>query len=173
MISHGLISAMLFLLAGILYVRTHDRTINHYSGLHQPMPVYFSFVLVAFFASLGLPGLSGFIAEFFVLTGAFTGAWSDTLHVIFPFIALLGMLLGAAYCLWTVQRMFIGTFHTQIQNGEALLTDLTLTEKLTLIPLSIGIVLLGIFPQLLLQFINPFVEQWMPQVFSITSTTGI
>jgi NADH-quinone oxidoreductase subunit M len=173
MVSHGLISAMLFLLAGVLYVRTHDRTINHYSGLHQPMPVYFSFVLLAFFASLGLPGLSGFIAEFFVLTGAFTGAWSDTIHILFPFIALLGMFLGAAYCLWTVQRMFIGTFHTQTPNGEELLTDLTLTEKATLIPLAIGILLLGIFPQLLLQFINPFVEQWLPQVFSLTLTTEI
>src|SRR5687768_16623411 len=70
MFSHGFISAMLFLIAGVLYDRTNDRLINNYSGLTSKMPVFFVFVLIAFFASLGLPGFSGFIAEIMILLGA-------------------------------------------------------------------------------------------------------
>ncbi|MFN7490936.1 MAG: NuoM family protein [Chryseotalea sp.] len=166
MISHGFISAMLFLLAGVLYVRTHDRKIAHYSGLHQVMPVYFSFVLIAFFASLGMPGLSGFMAEFFVLTGAFMAGGSQAIiPFVFPMLALVGILLSAGYYLWTIQRMFMGTFHTSLSIEKSVFTDLSSQEKMMLVPLAILVFVLGLFPQVILQYINPFIEQWMSVVF--------
>ncbi len=158
MISHGFISAMLFLLVGVLYDRTHDRMIQNYSGLSSKMPVYFSFTLLAFFASLGLPGLSGFMAELMVFLGAFkSGSTNYLLHESFAIIATLGLVLGAAYYLWTLQRMFFGQYHVKI-NLDNQLTDVDFREKLMLFPLAIFIIVLGIFPQLLLDYLNPFAD---------------
>jgi NADH-quinone oxidoreductase subunit M len=130
------------------------------------MPVYFSFVLIAFFASLGMPGLSGFMAEFFVLTGAFIAGGSQAIiPFVFPMLALVGILLSAGYYLWTIQRMFMGTFHTSLSIEKSVFTDLSLQEKMTLVPLAILVFVLGLFPQVILQYINPFIEQWMSVVF--------
>jgi NADH-quinone oxidoreductase subunit M len=150
MTSHGLISAMLFLIAGVLYDRTHDRTIANYSGLASKMPVYTTFVLVAFFAALGLPGLSGFIGEVMVFLGAFR---SDLIPAWIAMISTGGLVFGAGYCLWTIQRMFFGPYSVR-EPGEMI--DVTTREKLMLLPLAILILALGIFPQLLITFINPY-----------------
>jgi NADH-quinone oxidoreductase subunit M len=150
MTSHGLISAMLFLIAGVIYDRTHDRTIANYSGLASKMPVYTTFVLIAFFATLGLPGLSGFIGEVMVLLGAFS---SQHVPVWIAAVSTTGLIFAAGYCLWTIQRMFFGQFAVK---GDLSLHDINTREKLMLIPLSILIIVLGIFPQLLINYINPF-----------------
>ena len=107
MVSHGVLSAMLFLIAGVLYDRTHDRRIDSYRGLIQPMPRYTTLTAIAFFASLGLPGFSGFVGELFTLMGSFQSAW---LPGWLTALATTGILLAAAYFLWTLQRMFFGPY---------------------------------------------------------------
>jgi NADH-quinone oxidoreductase subunit M len=165
MISHGIISAMLFLLAGVLYDRTHDRQIANYSGLQSVMPHYTALVLVAFFASFGLPGFSGFIAEFLALTGAFQSqAVNQLLPTWMPLVAILGIIITAAFYVWTIQRMFFGTFYCR---SEHALPDLSLREKVLLYPLAMATFALGIFPQPLLNWLNPFADS-LSQLFVVT-----
>lgn len=157
MVGHGIITSMLFLLAGVLYDRTHDRQIEHYSGLLKPMPGYFTFILIAFFASMGLPGLAGFIGEVMVLLGAFrSNSANQLLHESMAIVATVGLVIGAAYYLWTIQRMFFGKLHIKGDAHESMLTDITMREKSMLIPLGIAAFVFGVFPQLLLDYINPF-----------------
>ena len=155
MFSHGLISSMLFLIAGVIYDRTHDRLIENYGGLSIQMPKYAVFVGIAFFASLGLPGFSGFIAELMVFLGAFKSS-----HVIgaipswMPIVATLGLVLGAGYYLWTFQRMFLGQFWVKSKEWLPVMKDLNAREYSMLVPLMILIILFGIFPSLLLNLIE-------------------
>jgi NADH-quinone oxidoreductase subunit M len=165
MVSHGIISAMLFIIAGVLYDRTQDRMIESYSGLISKMPTYFAFTLIAFFASLGLPGFSGFMAEIMVFLGAFKSNGANGLiHESFAIIATLGLALGAAYYLWTLQRMFFGKYNLKGGIQDHQLIDLDLREKLILLPLAFTTFALGIFPQTLLTFINPFAEGFSESV---------
>lgn len=156
MFSHGIISAMLFLVVGVIYDRAHDRMIQNFRGLAHMMPVYTVFVVIAFFASLGLPGFSGFIAELLVLAGGFgapeaTGLLPRWLTV----VAVFGLLLAAAYYLWALQRMFFGKYWIFPELREkAILTDLNTREYLMLVPLAILALLFGIFPHLLLDKIG-------------------
>lgn len=167
LVSHGIISAMLFLLAGVLYDRTMDRAIDHYSGLASRMPYFFAFVLVGFFAALGLPAFSGFIAEILVLLGAFkSNSVNGLIHESFAIVATLGLLLGAAYFLWAIQRMFFGPFDLKGKGKAEQLVDLDNREYATLIPLGVMAVVLGIFPQLLLDWLNPFAESFINTVLS-------
>ncbi|GAB4015049.1 complex I subunit 4 family protein [Spirosoma koreense] len=162
MVSHGILSAMLFLIAGVLYDRTHDRRIDSYRGLMQPMPQYTTLTVVAFFASLGLPGFSGFVGELFTLMGSFQSPW---LPGWLTALATTGILLAAAYFLWTLQRMFFGP--TWIRPFEAqagtssVLADLTAREKILLIPLGLMTLLLGLFPNLLFNLSSATVAQWL------------
>ncbi len=152
MFSHGILASLLFLIAGVLYDRTHDRMIENYRGLAVRMPVYTAIVMVAFFASFGLPGFSGFIAELFILLGAFNAEFVNGLIPKWmAIVATLGILLGAVYYLWTLQRMFFGKFwiRTGITWKEGLY-DLTTREKSIMIPLALLAVLFGLFPHLLL-----------------------
>jgi NADH-quinone oxidoreductase subunit M len=162
MISHGIISAMLFLLAGVLYDRTHDRIISNYSGLASKMPGYFAVILIAFFASMGLPGFSGFIAEVLVFLGAFkSNSANGLIHESFAIVATLGLILGAAYYLWALQRMFFGPLNLKGGSTTEQLTDLTTREYGMLIPLGVAALAFGIFPQPLLNWINPFAQQFI------------
>lgn len=143
--SHGILSAMLFLLAGVLYDRTHDRRIDSYQGLVSKMPFFTTLTGVAFFGSLGLPGLSGFIGEFFSVMGGFN---SGTIPLWLVALSTLGIILAAGYFLWTFQRMFFGKLWVR-EHDLALLTDLTLREKIMLFPLAILAIVFGIMPNLL------------------------
>lgn len=168
MFSHGIISAMLFLIAGVLYDRTHDRMIENYSGLATKMKAYTAFVIVAFFASLGLPGFAGFIGEVLVFFGAFQSHnINDLIPVWMPIVATGGLLLGAAYYLWTIQRMFYGPYSLRIHVGE--LTDLDNREYIMLLPLAILALLFGILPQLLMNYIDPFTGEWVEELFKNAS----
>ncbi len=167
LVSHGVISAMLFLLAGVLYDRTHDRTIANYSGLSTKMKAFTGMVLIGFFASMGLPGFSGFIAEIMVFLGAFKSASTNgILHESLAIIATLGLVLSAAYYLWTIQRMFFGEFYVKGEISESALHDLTHREYLMLLPLSLATLFFGIFPQTLIQFIDPFAQHFIETVLS-------
>ncbi|ARS34262.1 complex I subunit 4 family protein [Pontibacter actiniarum] len=156
MFSHGIISAMLFLVVGVIYDRAHDRMIQNFRGLASVMPAYTAFVVIAFFASLGLPGFSGFIAELLVLVGGFgapeaTGLLPRWLTV----VAVFGLLLAAAYYLWALQRMFFGKYWIFPElRAEAVMTDLNKREYLMLVPLAVLALLFGIFPHLLLDKIS-------------------
>ena len=147
MFSHGILSAMLFLIAGVLYDRTHNRIIEHYRGLLNKMPVYTAFVMIAFFASLGLPGFSGFIGELFTLLGAFG---SDLVPNWMAVIGAFGIVLSAAYFLWTLQRMFFGNFWIRKSDNLVIeLNDVDNREKLMLLILAFITLLIGIMPALI------------------------
>ena len=149
MFSHGFISALLFLLVGVVYDRTHDRMIEHYRGLASKMPYYTAIVIVGFFASLGLPAFSGFIAEILVFLGSFA---SETLNGLVPrwmvVVSILGIVLTAAYYLWTLQRMFFGNYWVKNESWTNELTDLTPREYIMLLPLAFGALLFGVLPNL-------------------------
>ena len=160
MVSHGVLSSMLFLLAGVIYDRTHDRQIDNYRGLIGPMPRYTILTGIAFFASLGLPGFSGFVGELFTLMGAFQ---AGPLPVWIPALSTLGIVLAAAYFLWTYQRMFFGTFWYKM-DSSIVLPDLTTRETALLVPLAILSVLLGILPGLLFDITGPTVQAFLERL---------
>ncbi len=156
MVSHGFLSTMLFFLVGVVYNRVHDRDIYNFRGLGTLMPKYTTFVMIAFFASLGIPGLSAFIGEAFSLFGAFK---SPTVNGYLPYwmaiCGSVGILLSAAYFLWTHQRMFFGTL--SLKGGDVwktALTDLDLREVLALLPLALLTLVLGIMPSLVFDKVN-------------------
>ncbi|OHX65288.1 complex I subunit 4 family protein [Flammeovirga pacifica] len=160
MFSHGVISSALFLIAGVLYYRTGDLEIESYSGLSSKMPKYTMLATIAFFASLGLPGFSGFMAELFVFLGAFNS--SAVNHLIprwMTVTAVLGLVLSAAYYLWAMQRIFLGKYFLKKESWESLLKDLTPRELLMLAPLAIMTLALGIYPKLLINLIEGSVTE--------------
>jgi NADH-quinone oxidoreductase subunit M len=167
MFSHGILSALLFLIAGVLSGRTQNRMIENYSGLSTKMPIYFGIVLVAFFASLGLPGFSGFIAEITVLFGAFESMSTNGLiSEAFAIVATIGLLLNAGYFLWTIQRMFFGKFNVKGDIKAQALTDLHQREISMMGALIVLTLVFGLFPQVLLDYINPFANNFVDQILN-------
>jgi len=164
MVSHGVLSAMLFLIAGVVYDRTHDRTIENYRGLITTMPRYTVLTGIAFFASLGLPGFSGFVGELFTLMGAFQ---ADNMPVWIPALSTIGIVLAAAYLLWTYQRMFFGAFwykNNEPHENELMLTDLTKRETGMLVPLAMLSIALGILPGIVFDITGPTVQAWIERL---------
>lgn len=155
MFSHGIISAALFLIAGVLYRRTGNLEIENYSGLSSKMPRYTMLATIAFFASLGLPGFSGFMAELFVFLGAFnSSAVNNLIPRWMTVVATLGLVLSAAYYLWAMQRIFLGKYYLKDKSHESKLNDLTTRELIMLAPLAIITLLLGVYPKLLINLIE-------------------
>ncbi len=137
MISHGLISAALFLCVGVLYDKLHSRMISSYGGLVNYLPKY-SFLFVIFaLAALGLPGTSGFLGEFLVLTGAFQKSYLAAM------LATFGVILGAAYMLWLTKRVIFGAVNnSEIKN----LSDVNKLELIMLATLAFFIIFFGFYP---------------------------
>lgn len=150
MFNHGTITAMLFLIVGVIYDRAHTRDIDGFGGLAVQMPVYTGFTTLAFFAVIGLPGLSGFVSEAFVFLGSFG---FETIRVI-AIISTLGILLGAGYMLWTLQRIYLG----KLNEKWASLSDLDMREYAMLVPLSLIIIFLGVYPSAMLDLMNTSVN---------------
>ena len=136
MFSHGMITAMLFLLVGVIYDRAHHREIEGFGGLAVSMPVYAGVASLAFFAALGLPGMTGFIAEALVFIGAFS------VYRVLTILAALGIIITAGYVLWTMQRVFLGKLNPKYEKIE----EINGRELFTLIPLAILTVFFGIYP---------------------------
>lgn len=136
MFTHGLIAATLFLLVGMIYERTHTRQITEFGGLYSVVPRYSMLMTLALLASMGLPGLAGFVAEFHTLVGAFE-RWGLVVG-----IACIGVLITAAYCLRTVSRMFSGPVNPRFGH----IKDLSAREMAAAVPLVVLIVALGLFP---------------------------
>jgi NADH-quinone oxidoreductase subunit M len=152
--THGLISSMLFLIVGVIYDRAHHREIEGFGGLAKVVPEYTAVMGLAFFASLGLPGLAGFVSEFLVLNGSFMNLpWHTAL-------AALSAIITAAYYLWTIQRMFLG----QLNPKYAQLTDLNWRERLTLYPLAALTLVFGFYPNVMLSLINADLFRLLRQV---------
>lgn len=156
MVSHGFLSSMLFFLVGVVYNRVHDRDIYNFRGLSTLMPKYTVYVMIAFFASLGLPGFSAFVAEAFSLAGAFKShGFNGLLPQWMAVCGAIGILLSAAYFLWTLQRMFFGK--ELLKGGDIwklALTDINWRETVTLLPLALLALCLGIMPWLVFDKIN-------------------
>jgi NADH-quinone oxidoreductase subunit M len=150
MFNHGTITAMLFLIVGVIYDRAHTRGINDFGGLASQLPIYTGFVTIAFFAAIGLPGMSGFVSEAFVFLGSFSSNVIRTLSL----ISTLGILLGAGYMLWTLQRIFFGPLNEK----WASMKDLDTREYLMFIPLTAIIIFLGIYPSGMLNIMNTSVN---------------
>ncbi len=142
MFNHGTITAMLFLIVGVIYDRAHTRDLDAFGGLAITMPKYTGIMTVAFFAALGLPGLSGFVSEAFSFLGAFQ---VDELRIV-TIASTLGIVLTAAYMLWTLQRVFLGKVNEKWAN----LPDINGREIFTLVPLAIIVLVLGIYPSFML-----------------------
>jgi len=148
MFNHGTITSMLFLIVGVVYDRVHDRTIDKFGGLANIMPGYFFVVAIAFFAALGLPGLSGWWSESFVFIGAFR---NESIRL-WTILSLAGVVLGAAYMLWLLQRAFLGTLKTR--EWENHLPDLDRREWTMLVPLLLITIALGVWPSPVLNMMN-------------------
>jgi NADH-quinone oxidoreductase subunit M len=155
MVNHGLITGALFLLVGVIYERTHDRTIAKMGGVAGIMPVYAVALGFFVFASGGLPGLSGFVGEFLVLVGAFEYA------PVVAAIATFCMILAAGYLLWMFQRVAFGEVSEFFKSLGHHLTDMTPTEILTLGPLAALVVVFGLFPGLILDLVKGSVAQFL------------
>jgi NADH-quinone oxidoreductase subunit M len=153
MVNHGLITGALFLLVGVIYERTHDRLIARMGGLAAPTPVYAAVFGFFVLASVGLPGLAGFVGEFLVLVAAF-----DFSPVVAA-IAALVMMLAAAYLLWMYQRVVFGDLSEFLRGLRGHLHDMTPQEILTLAPLAAMTLALGIVPALVLDLLHAPVEE--------------
>jgi NADH-quinone oxidoreductase subunit M len=138
MISHGIVSAALFLCVGVVYDRMHSRQISTYGGLVNRMPLYAFVFMVFTLANVGLPGTSGFVGEFLALIGTFKA------NVLVATIATLGVILSAAYALWLYRKVIFGQLEKPSLAG---IRDLDYREVLVLAPLVILTILFGIYPK--------------------------
>ena len=142
MFNHGTSTAMMFLLVGILYERSHHRWIVKpdgklgFGGLYTQLPKYSIVFIIAMFASMGLPGLSGFISEALIFLGIYEKYTTITV------LAVIGLLIGAAYLLWMFKRMFFGPVGTDCKGYE----DMNPREVFYMIPLCIAVIVFGIYP---------------------------
>src|SRR5205085_1796433 len=154
MIAHGITSAAMFFLVGVVYERAHHREISRFGGLATTMPIYTGYSTVAFFANLGLPGLCGFIGEVMVLLGCFQAARPGSLLmqyyggsawgaiITLSVISCLGVILTAGYMLWTMQRVFLGPEKSEYRAFP----EVDAREHVVLIPLTVMAILLGVLP---------------------------
>jgi NADH-quinone oxidoreductase subunit M len=143
--NHGIITGALFFLVGVIYERAHTRDLKAFGGLGAKVPVYAGILTFTTFASLGLPGLAGFVSEFLVFQGAFA--------LIRPFaiVSALGIIVSAAYLLWKViQQLLLGPLNER----WAKLTDMNSREVITLVPLMFFMLIFGLYPAAILDLIN-------------------
>ena len=149
MFNHGTITAMMFLLVGVVYDRAHHRDINGFGGLVNLMPVYSGISILGFFAAMGLPGFSSFISEVLVLLGA----WQE-----YPNLAIVGALvivLTAGYMLWMIQRMYLGASNERYAG----IAEINGRELFTLVPLGIIVIAVGVYPQPVLELLSGTLDQ--------------
>jgi len=166
MFNHGIITGALFLLVGVIYDRAHVRQIDGFGGLARTMPIFAGVMSFSCFASLGLPGLSGFVGEFFSLVGAFKP--NAVLSMDFAFKAIViasasGIVITAGYFLWMLQRIFMGKENEKWKK----LPDISGRELFTIIPLMILMLLIGIWPRLLVDVMNPTIIRMVDFVASL------
>jgi NADH-quinone oxidoreductase subunit M len=148
MINHGLITGALFFLVGVIYDRAHLRDLDAFGGLAKQLPIYAGLMMFTCFASLGLPGLAGFVSEFLVFLGSFGAA--GLAYQIMTGISLLGVVFTAALFLWMIQRMFLGEPNPR----WAGLKDMDRGELFAIVPLAVLTLAIGVYPLPILNMIN-------------------
>lgn len=163
MIAHGITSAGMFFLVGVIYDRVHHRNLDEMGGLLQRMPIFGALSIVIFFGAMGLPGLCGFIGEVLVLLGAWHySAW----------LAAIGatvVILTAGYILWTVQRVYLGAeYHGP--HPEAL-QPMSIREIAVGLPLAVLAVVLGVYPQAVFSYTEPSLRQTIQALADWTRRT--
>ena len=148
MFNHGLSAAGMFFLVGVIYERTHTRNLEEFGGLFPLVPIYGGILIFTGMASLGLPGLNGFISEFLVVRG--------TWPILTPYtaISMLGLLFTGAYILKGIQKVLHGPLNEHWAHGEHTLTEITPREVLVMAPLMVLILWIGIYPAWILDVIN-------------------
>lgn len=152
--NHGIITGALFLLVGVIYERAHTRDLNAFGGLAARIPVFGGFLALAGFASLGLPGLAGFISEFMIFLGSFP------IFSLFTILSLIGVVVTAAFLLWTMERILLGKLNPKLANTP----EMDRREIWSVAPLGVAMVLLGIFPAILLNMTNPTVMKILTEM---------
>jgi NADH-quinone oxidoreductase subunit M len=160
MIAHGISSAGMFFMVGVIYDRVHHRNLNEFGGLFAKMPVYSGLAIGIFFAGMGLPGLCGFWGEVFVVLSAWK--FSQVLAVISAAVVIL----TAAYILWAIQRVYLGAEYRG-PHAEAL-TPITLRESLIAVPLLVFAIILGVYPNSVFYYMQDSVDRQVDQLASLT-----
>ncbi len=150
MVNHGVSTGALFLIVGMIYERRHTRLIADFGGLSSKMPIYSAVFAVTMFSSMGLPGLNGFVGEFLILVGAFEA------NKIYAGIAVIGIILGAAYMLWLFQRMMFGPLDKP-ENQKLL--DMNRREIAYMAPLIVFMFWIGLFPKPFISVMEPAVDK--------------
>lgn len=155
MVNHGITTGALFLAVGQLYDRTHSRAIQDYGGLQKPMPRFVAFFCLFSVASFGLPGTCNFIGEFLVLVGTSFESYMMVL------VAMGGIVLAAAYMLWMLQRVVLGQPRTP---AISQLSDLSMREMATVIPLAVLVLWIGLYPSPLMEMMDSSVTHLVQQM---------
>jgi len=151
MVNHGLSTGALFLLVGYIYERTHTREIADYGGIAKIVPLYATVLLIVSLSSIGVPGLNGFVGEFLILVGSFNSPILNSPW--YAIISATGVIFAAVYLLWMYQRVCLETVKNEKMNS---LTDLNTREMITLVPLMVFIVWIGIYPSTFLRLTEAF-----------------
>ena len=159
MMTHGLTTGAMFLIVGQLYDRTHSREMADYGGLYQRMPRFVAILSLFAVASFGLPATSNFIGEFLILVGVSYQSF------VFVVLAMGGIVLGAAYMLWMLQRVALGQARTEAARN---LTDISLREVLTLAPLVVAVLGIGLYPSPLLEAMDASVTYVVERVAAVS-----
>ncbi len=160
MLAHGLSTGALFLLVGVIYERRHTREMADFGGLAHGMPAYASVFMIATLASVGLPGLCGFIGEFMILLGTFKSALVPNAKLL-AVLAATGIILGAIYMLLMYQKVFLGPVRSEKNQN---LPDLSLREWCVLVPLVVLMIWLGVGPGLVLDKVGPSLDRVLAPV---------
>jgi NADH-quinone oxidoreductase subunit M len=155
MLNHGVSTGALFCFFGFIYERRHTRGIADYGGVAKSMPVFAALFLIIAFSSIAVPGTNGFIGEFLVLLGTFK---ATQLPMWLAVLASTGIILGAGYMLWMVQRVFFGPL-VQVENAK--LRDLDLRELVTAVPFAVLVLVMGLSPQFFLDRLQPSADRYV------------
>ena len=161
MVNHGLSTGALFLLVGVIYERTHTRTIAEYGGIAKLIPIYSVILMIASLSSIGLPGLNGFVGEFLILLGSFKSPVLNSWW--FTVFAASGVIFAAVYLLWMYQRVVFGEVKNPKINS---IKDMNAREIFVMVPILIFIVWIGIYPSTFLKVSAKSVNKVIEQVFT-------
>ncbi len=167
MVNHGISTGALFLLVGIIYEQRHTREISEFGGIARQIPVFSTVFMIITLSSIALPGTNGFVGEFLILLGSFKSAWSHFLltdsyfRIILVVFATSGVVLGAYYMLWLVQRVFFGPLKNEKNRS---LKDMNWREGLVLMPFIIAVFWIGLYPQPLIKKVDRTITEFVKKV---------
>lgn len=170
MVNHGISTGALFLLVGMIYERRHTREISEYGGIARQLPVFSTVFMIITLSSIALPGTNGFVGEFLILIGSFKSAWSHYLltssvfRMVLMVFATSGVIIGAFYMLWLVQRVFFGPLNNE---KNKTLTDLNWRETIVIVPFVVAVFWIGLYPQSVLQKMDKSVAHFVKRIESV------